>query len=96
MGRTITPYSIQMQMVEDRLKDFKRALRRDDRERFERLMRAAKVQPQAGVLAASPLAIEPMAFSIMIELQREIDSLGERVRSLETQLVGLELDQNPS
>ena len=73
-----------MQMVEDRLKDFRRALRRDDRERFDRLLRAAKMQPQAGVQAASPLAIEPMAFSMLIKLQGEIDELQRRLTLLET------------
>ncbi len=72
-----------MEMVAERLKDFRRALRPDDRERFDRLLRAARLQPQAGVLASAPLAIEPMAFAMLIKLQREIDELRERVRVLE-------------
>lgn len=47
------------------------------------MLRAAKVQPQAGVLAASPLAIEPMVFAMLIDQQRQIDQLAERLGQLE-------------
>ena len=53
MGRTVMPYSRAVEATNDRLAEFRKALRKDDREIFDELMRYAKTQIQVGVMASS-------------------------------------------
>lgn len=74
MGRTHLPYSVQIDLIEDRLKKLRRSLRKNDQNIFDRLIRYARMQIQAGAMASSPNPFDSMAMSMLIELQRQIDS----------------------
>ncbi|MGV3666505.1 MAG: hypothetical protein ACO1NV_10250 [Leptospira bouyouniensis] len=82
MGRTISPYSRQMLQIEENLSDFRRALRKADQEIFDDLIRTAKLQVQAGVMASLPYPIDSMLLSMMIELKKEINELTELKKKL--------------
>ncbi|TGL45963.1 hypothetical protein [Leptospira perdikensis] len=75
MGRTITPYSRQMLQIEENLSDFRKALRKSDQEIFDDLIRTAKLQVQAGVMASLPYPIDSMILSMLIELKKDITKL---------------------
>lgn len=88
MGRTVRPYSGQMENMLKRLENFRRGLRKEDQEAFDFLMRAAKLQVQAGVMASNPNPLDSIILSALVSLKREnlqlkkdLDSIRE---SLET------------
>lgn len=70
MGRTVSPYSWQIERLRERFRRFRRALRREDQKLFDELMLYAKLHVQAGVMAASPNPADTVFLSIMIEQQR--------------------------
>lgn len=84
MGRTVIPYSRQMQYVESSLGQFRRGLRKPDQEVFDELIRTAKLQVQAGVMASSPYPIDTMLLTMMIDLKKEISRLKRELDSLRT------------
>lgn len=74
MGRTVMPYSRAVDATGDRLDDFRRALRRDDRQIFDELIRYAKTQIQAGVMAASPNPFDSMSMIMHIQLAKKLNA----------------------
>ncbi|PJZ67756.1 hypothetical protein EHQ27_05440 [Leptospira wolffii] len=82
MGRTVIPYSRQMQYVEASLGQFRRGLRKPDQEVFDELMRTARLQVQAGVMASSPYPIDTMLVTMMIDLKKEISRLQKELENL--------------
>lgn len=62
---------------------FRRGLRRDDQERFDELWSAAENRVEAGD-ELNPHDVEPaVMMSILVEQQRRIDELEERMASLD-------------
>ncbi|EMY78087.1 hypothetical protein LEP1GSC060_1854 [Leptospira weilii serovar Ranarum str. ICFT] len=82
MGRTVTPYSRQMQQVESGLLEFRRGLRKPDQDIFDDLIRTAKLQVQAGVMASGPYPIDTMLLTMMIDLKKEIRKLSREINEL--------------
>lgn len=82
MGRTIAPYSRQVLQIEDSLGEFRRALRKSDQEIFDELLRTAKLQVQAGVMAASPYPIDSMLLTMVIQLKKEMGALQKEIKHL--------------
>jgi len=82
MGRTIAPYSIQMELVEQRFSKFRRALRKQDQEIADDLFRYAKFHVQAGVMAANPNPADSMLFAMLLEQQRTIRKLQQQITEL--------------
>ena len=56
-------------------------LRRQDREAFDELMRVAKMQVQAGVMAQHPNAFDSMSMAMLVQLKREIDDLKKQINT---------------
>ena len=77
---------MQIQLVEERLKQFRSGLRKTDQELFDRLMRFAKQQLQSGVMASSPNPFDSMACAMLTELQRQIQELTTRLDQMQTRL----------
>ena len=75
MGRTLVPFSMQVDLVALRFQKFRNALRRVDQQRFDRLLLAARRQMQAGVMAAQPNPFDTMALCMLLDLQRQLDDL---------------------
>lgn len=75
MGRTVIPYSMVIDQVARRFDGFRKTLRRDDREAFDDLMRIARMQVQAGVMAQHPNAFDSMSMAMLIHLKREMSEL---------------------
>ena len=80
MGRTVMPYSRAVDAANERLAEFRRGLRKDDREIFDELMRYAKTQIQAGVMASSPNPFDSM--SLIIQLAKQVKALLAEVETL--------------
>ncbi|WP_411822139.1 hypothetical protein [Leptospira sp. 'Mane'] len=82
MGRTVVPYSRQIQQIESNLIEFRRGLRKKDQEVFDELIRDAKLQVQAGVMASSPYPIDSMLLTMVIQLKKEVSSLKTQMEQL--------------
>ncbi|MBP9886315.1 MAG: hypothetical protein KBF93_08450 [Leptospiraceae bacterium] len=89
MGRTVAPYSMAIESTIDRLKDFEKALRKDDREIFQELMRYAKTQTQTGVMASNPNPFDSMSLTMHIQIAKKLKSALEEIEILKSELKAL-------
>lgn len=80
MGRTVAPYSMVIEQVIHRFDSYRKTLRRADREAFDDLMRVAKMQVQAGVMAQHPNAFDSMSMAMLIHLKREVSELRKQLQ----------------
>lgn len=89
MGRTVIPYSIQIERVRKRFKEFTDGLRKEDREIFRQLMVHARYHVQAGVMASFPDPSDPVFMSILIEMQKELNRQKTEIERLKETVAGL-------
>ena len=92
MGRTVTPYSMQVERVQNRFQQFRRALRKKDQHTFDQIIRQSKVQIQAGVMASNPNPADSMFMSILIAQQNLIQDLEYRIDRLEESLDSMKVE----
>jgi len=74
---------MKIDLVISRFEQFRKGLRRADREKFDDLMRAAKMQVQAGVMSQHPNAFDSISMAIHLELKKQIDEISRRLNELE-------------
>ena len=86
MGRTVLPYSHVWEEERSRWQKFRRALRREDQAQFDRLFELARLHLQAGVYASNPWPLEAMLLSMLLEHQKALGALKERLKKLEPAL----------
>lgn len=89
MGRTHLPYSMQIDLIEDRLKKLRRGLRSEDQKIFDRLIRYARMQIQSGAMASNPNPFDSMAMTMLVELQKQIDIDRREIQSLKKDFAAL-------
>lgn len=77
-----------MQQVESSLNEFRRGLRKPDQMIFDELIRTAKMQVQAGVMASAPYPIDSMLLTMIIDLKKEISSLKYELHKLASRKEG--------
>ncbi|EPG76257.1 hypothetical protein LEP1GSC058_1313 [Leptospira fainei serovar Hurstbridge str. BUT 6] len=68
--------------MESSLNEFRRGLRRPDQAIFDELIRIAKMQVQAGVMASSPYPIDSMLLTMVIDLKKETSLLKREIDKL--------------
>ncbi len=83
MGRTVAPFSQVLEAEFESWSKFRRALRREDQEAFDRLFAAAKYHVAAMVYASRLTPLEAILMGILVEHQKTIGRLATRVRDLE-------------
>ncbi len=83
MGRTVLPYSHVWEEERQRWQKFRRALRREDQAQFDHLFELARLHLQAGVYASNPWPLESMLLSMLLEHQKVLSALEERLEKLE-------------
>lgn len=86
MGRTNPTYRDAIQTLERRWEDFKRALRRRDQPRFERLFEYARAHADAGGYLNHDEPLFPILVSIDLEQETRLDDLEDRLETLEAEL----------
>ncbi|TGM04713.1 hypothetical protein EHQ86_10975 [Leptospira yasudae] len=86
MGRTVTPYSREIDGAGERFKDFRRALPRKHQEAFDDILRIAKSHLAAGVMASNPYSIETILLSALIVMRDEMNDLKKRLDKNEGKL----------
>ena len=75
MGRTGMPYSYVLESERERFKAFRRALRKEDQEAFDRLFDRAKMHTSAGVYMSHPWPMETILLSILLEHGKMIEEI---------------------
>ena len=95
MGRTVLPYSMQLERVIERFKQFRRGLRKEDQEVLDKLFIMARVQVQAGVMAANPNPADSLFMTLMIELYRQIEIQSKEIENLKESMANSEAECSP-
>jgi hypothetical protein len=75
LGRTVPSFRPALENEIESWKDFKRALRPEDKEIFHRLMNYARIHADAGSNSARPILSEVFFMSFAIEQEKKIDFL---------------------
>jgi hypothetical protein len=83
MGRTVIPYTQIVDQERSRWQKFRRALRQEDQQHFDQLFEQARRHTQAGVYASQPWPMEAILMSMLLEHQKALAALAERLRRLE-------------
>src|SRR5271170_6365555 len=84
MGRTVPTFR---QLIDDaiaRWSKFRRALRREDQEYFDRLFRRVRSYTQAATYQASDNPMEAILLSIALDQEKRLDALEQAAQPLET------------
>ena len=79
MGRTLPTFNGYLEGQMQEWAGFRRALRREDREPFDRLFAFAKRHMAEAATAARPVPFESMLMSILLEQQKTIEALERRL-----------------
>jgi hypothetical protein len=90
MGRTVPAFRPALEHEIESWKDFKRALRPEDQEVFDKLMNFARIHADAGSLSARPMLSEILFISYAIEQEKKIELLEKKIGELEEIIKGKE------
>ena len=83
MGRTVPTYRNILENLVSEWQGFRRALRKEDREAFDRLMEKARMHANAASYEARVDPVESMFMSILLEQEKEIGELRKKIAELE-------------
>ncbi|MCZ6660095.1 MAG: hypothetical protein O6916_01555 [bacterium] len=83
MGRTVLSATQVVLREQASWRKFRRVLRKEDQEALDLLFRAARYHSAALSYVSKPTPLEPILISMLIEHQRAIQALEERIRKLE-------------
>lgn len=83
MGRTVLPFSQLLEQEIQEWRKFRRGLRKEDQQVLDRLFEKARLHVQAGVYASRPWPFETILISMLIEHEKALVELRERLNGLE-------------
>ncbi len=75
MGRTVPTYRLALEAMAQQWNDFRRALRKGDREAFDQLMNKARMHASASTYAISMDPTESALLSMLLEHEKELARL---------------------
>lgn len=90
MGRTNPTYRDLLGATEERWAEYRRALRRRDQPRFDRLFVYARNHADAAGTLNHRDRLAPVLMSVALEQERRLDESAERVAALEDRVGALE------
>jgi len=96
MGRTNPTYRDALRAIEERWAEFRRALRRRDQPRFDRLFEYARDHADASGLLNHQNPLLPALLSIDLEQEGRLDDHEERLAELEQRLSETVVEQQQS
>ena len=83
MGRTVLSATQVVLREQASWRKFRRVLRKEDQETLDALFRAARYHAAALSYVSKPTPLEPILISMLIEHQKAIQALEEKIRKLE-------------
>ena len=87
MGRTLATFTQLIQQEISSWNRYRRALRREDQQVFDMLFAAARHHASAGASLARETPFEVMLLSMLIEQQKHVVTLQQKVMTLETRML---------
>lgn len=90
MGRTNPTFRDVLRTVEDRWDPFRRTLRHEDQQRFDRLLEHAHTHADAAGNLNHQSPMVPILVAIAIGQERRIDELEQRLESKDAERSGLD------
>ncbi len=89
MGRTVLSFSRVLEQEFQEWRKFRRGLRKEDQQFFDRLFEEARLHVQAGVYASNPWPLETILLSILIEHEKALVELRSKLKAIEEGRNGL-------
>ena len=86
MGRTLATFTQLVQQEIDSWSRYRRALRCEDQQALDVLFAAARQHASAGTYLARETPFEVMLLSMLIEQQKQVVTLQQKVMTLETRM----------
>ncbi len=86
MGRTVPSYRQALKREIEKWKGFRKGLRNKDAEAFDRMMNACRNFASAGSMATRPILLEAMFMSILLQQEKDLMEIREKLDSLEKRL----------
>jgi hypothetical protein len=83
MGRTVLPFSQVLEQEYTEWKKFRRALRQEDQEAFDRLFERAKLHVQAAAYASPPWPMEAILLAICLEHEKILTHLQAELQKMQ-------------
>ncbi len=83
MGRTVPTYRMHLEQVIRKWDNFRRALRREDRELFDVMVNKARMHSSASLFNVHLDPMESVFMSILLEQEREISELRRKLKEAE-------------
>jgi DNA repair ATPase RecN len=83
MGRTVRTYRTVLEDMIDNWQGFRKALRKEDKEAFDRLMERARQHASAAGYDARVDPVESLFMSILLEQEKEIEALRKKIEEIE-------------
>lgn len=83
MGRTLPSAMMVFDAEQVRWAKFRRALRREDQETFDAIFRDARKHISAMAYASSPIPMEAVLLSMLLDARKAVSMLEKRVQTLE-------------
>ncbi|KXB02200.1 hypothetical protein AKJ44_01080 [candidate division MSBL1 archaeon SCGC-AAA261F17] len=88
MGRTVPTFREEIEDEMDRWREFRKALRKDDREAFDEMMEACKRYSSAGSQAKASSPFQAMVLSILLGQEKRLSRLEEEIGEIRKLLKG--------
>ena len=85
MGRTVLPFSQVLEREYEEWKKFRRALRKEDQEAFDRLFDRAKLHVQAAAYASHPWPMESIFLSICLEHEKLLAEILNKLKEIKSE-----------
>ena len=86
MGRTVPSYRRALEAEIKRWEGFRKALRANDVEAFDNMIKACRIYASAGGMATRPILAEAMFMSILLSHQKALKEAKEELERLEKKL----------
>jgi len=86
MGRTVPTFNTSLMAEEESWRPFRRALRKHEREAFDRLFTWARCHAASGTAAARPVPFDAMLMGMLVGLQMDVQRLRKQVGDLEEEM----------
>jgi hypothetical protein len=83
VGRTVRSYRTVLEDMIDEWQGFRKALRKEDKVAFDRLMDRARMHASAASYDTRVDPVESLFMSILLEQEKEIDELRKKLKELE-------------
>lgn len=86
MGRTVVSYRQALEGEIAKWEGFRKALRAEDAEAFDKMMNACRLHASAGSMATRPVLFEAMMMSILLDQEKRIAEIKKRLDRIEERL----------